>query len=74
MKQSLISKIVTSVLCFACHSKYEKSATRSNTLANKSNNKKSYFHPIGFRTERVKCGECYLEKITPNKNTETTVK
>ena len=73
MKQSLISKIVTSVLCFACHSKYEKSATRSNTLANKSNNKKSYFYPIGFRTERVKCGECYLEKITPNKNVSKRV-
>ncbi|SJZ42424.1 hypothetical protein SAMN02745114_00494 [Eubacterium coprostanoligenes] len=68
MKQSLTSKIVTSVLCFVCHSKYEKSATRSNTLANKTNNKKSYFHPIGFKTERIKCGECYLEKISPNKN------
>lgn len=40
MKQSLTSKIVTSILCLVFHSKYEKSATRSNVLAKKSNNKK----------------------------------
>ena len=62
MKQSLTSKIVTSVLCFVCHSKYEKSATRSNTLANKTNNKKSYFIRLGSEQKEQNAENVILKK------------
>ncbi|MCH5315813.1 MAG: alpha/beta hydrolase fold domain-containing protein [Eubacterium sp.] len=67
MKQSLISKIVTSVLCFVFHSNYERSATRSTTQAKKVNNKKSHYKPFGYTIIREKCGKCFVECTKPNK-------
>lgn len=68
-KQSFISKKLTSILCIICHSKYEKSSTRSTEIAKKVNraNKKSYYRPLGFEIIKMKSGECSVELTKPRK-------
>lgn len=66
MKQSLLSKILTAVLCFVCHLNYERSSVRSTVLAKKSNNKKSRYKPFGYTINREKWGNCFTECTRPS--------
>lgn len=66
-KQSLISKILTSVLCLVFHSRYEKSSTRSTTLAKHSNNKKPHYNPISCSIVKKDFKEFSIEITVPKR-------
>lgn len=67
INQSLISKILTALLRLIFQLNYEKSATRSTSLAGHMNKKRSVFHPIGYNITRYSQGKYCVEKITPAK-------
>lgn len=73
-KQSFISRLLTALLCFIFHRNYEKSSTRSTTLARKSNSRKSFYKPLKCRIKREKQREFLVEKTIPYKfKTDTIV-
>lgn len=66
-KQSRISKILTAVLCLVFHSRYEKSSTRSTTLAKHSNHKKSHYNPISCSIVKKDFKEFSIETTVPKR-------
>lgn len=66
-KQSLISKLLTAVLCLVFHSRYEKSSTRSTQLAKRSNDKRSYYRPINCSITRKRFNGFAVETTLPKK-------
>ncbi len=66
-KQSRISKILTAILCLIFHSRYEKSSTRSTTLAKNANNKKSHYNPVSCSILKKDFKAFSIETTVPKK-------